>query len=93
MPAPMSKPDYPGPSDFLVLALVVMGICGLLNLTSLLFGIPAVIFAAMVCDFTCYNNYCVQYNDGHVYKGSNHICKLIKKKMFRLFKHACRVLA
>ena len=45
----VQQPGYPGPSDFLILALVTLIVCGLLNLTSLFMGIPAVIFAALVC--------------------------------------------
>ena len=41
-------PDYPGPHDFLILALVTMMLCAFLNLVSLAFGIPATILAAMV---------------------------------------------
>ena len=41
-------PDYPGPHDFLILALVTMILCALLNLLSLAFGLPATILAAMV---------------------------------------------
>ena len=48
-PVQVQRPAYSGPSDFLILGLVVMGLCGIFNLTSLLFGIPGVIFAAMVC--------------------------------------------
>ena len=42
------QPDYPGPSDFLVLALTTLILCGLLNLTSLFMSIPALIFASLV---------------------------------------------
>ena len=41
-------PDYPGPHDFLILALVTMMLCAFLNLVSLAFGIPATVLAAMV---------------------------------------------
>ena len=44
----VNHPGYPGPSDFLILGLVTMIVCGILNLTSLMMGIPAVIFAALV---------------------------------------------
>ena len=42
------SPDYPGPHDFLILALVTMMLCAFLNVLSLAFGIPATILAAMV---------------------------------------------
>ena len=45
----VQQPDYPGPSDYLILALITMIVCGILNLTSLFMGMPAVIFAALVC--------------------------------------------
>jgi hypothetical protein len=41
-------PDYPGPHDFLILALVTMMLCAFINILSLAFGIPATILAAMV---------------------------------------------
>lgn len=47
MPAPMQmvtvtpRPNYPGPHDFVILAIVVASICALLNPTSLIFGIAA----------------------------------------------------
>lgn len=41
-------PDYPGPHDFLILALVTTILCSFINIVSLAFGIPAVILAAMV---------------------------------------------
>ena len=41
-------PDHPAPHDFLILALVTTIICGILNLVSLAFGIPAIILAVMV---------------------------------------------
>ena len=42
--------DRPAPHDFLMLALVMTIICGILNLLSLAFGIPAIVFAALVCN-------------------------------------------
>ena len=42
------SPDYPAPHDFLMLAMVTTIICGILNLVSLAFGIPAIIFAVVV---------------------------------------------
>ena len=36
------------PHDFLMLALVTTIICGILNLLSLAFGIPAIVLAALV---------------------------------------------
>ena len=41
-------PDYPGPHDFLILALVTTVLGGFLILLSLAFGIPAIILAALV---------------------------------------------
>ena len=35
------RPNYPGPHDFFILAIVVTSICALLNPTSLIFGIAA----------------------------------------------------
>ena len=48
MVAAPPRPDHPAPHDFLMLALVTTIICGILNLLSLAFGIPAIILAAMV---------------------------------------------
>ena len=45
---PDPPPDHPAPHDFFILALVTTIICGILNLISLAFGIPAIIFAALV---------------------------------------------
>ena len=42
------KPNYPGPHTFIMFTLVTTIICGLLNLLSLSFGIPALVLAAMV---------------------------------------------
>ena len=42
-------PNYDAPHDFLMLALVTTIICGILNLLSLAFGIPAIVLAALVC--------------------------------------------
>lgn len=52
MPAPMQiavtpRPNYPGPHDFLILALIVAIVCGFLNVTSLVFGVTAAVLAAM----------------------------------------------
>jgi len=53
MPAPMQmvavtpRPNYPGPHDFLIFALIVAIVCGFLNVTSLVFGVIAVVFAVM----------------------------------------------
>jgi len=53
MPAPMQmvavtpRPNYPGPHDFLIFALIVAIVCGFLNITSLVFGVIAVVFAVM----------------------------------------------
>ena len=43
-----SLPSHPSPHDFLMLSLVTTIICGILNLISLAFGIPAIIFAILV---------------------------------------------
>ena len=50
MPAMVAAPPpaYDAPYDFFVLAMVTTIICGILNLISLAFGIPAIILAAMV---------------------------------------------
>ena len=40
--------NHTGPHDFLMLSLVTTIVCAILNLISLAFGIPAVIFAIMV---------------------------------------------
>ncbi|XP_064383745.1 uncharacterized protein LOC135332288 [Halichondria panicea] len=45
--AAMGKPPYPGPSDYLILSLVTMIMCGLLNITSLMIGIPGLVFASL----------------------------------------------
>ena len=53
MPAPMQmvavtpRPNYPGPHDFLILALIVAIVCGFLNVTSLVFGVTAAVLAVM----------------------------------------------
>ena len=49
--AAMGKPPYPGPSDYLILSLVTMIMCGLLNITSLTIGIPGLVFASLVTDY------------------------------------------
>ncbi len=46
--AAVGKPPYPGPSDYLILSVVTMIMCGILNLTSLTIGIPGLVFACMV---------------------------------------------
>ncbi len=46
--AAVGKPPYPGPNDFLILSLVTMIMCGLLNITSLMIGIPGLVFAGLV---------------------------------------------
>ena len=53
-------PDHPAPHDFFMLALVTTIICGILNLLSLAFGIPATVFAALVCN--CYYLLCILYS-------------------------------
>ncbi|XP_064383379.1 uncharacterized protein LOC135332000 [Halichondria panicea] len=45
--AAMGKPPYPGPSDYFILSLVTMIMCGLLNITSLTIGIPGLVFASL----------------------------------------------
>ncbi|XP_064383371.1 uncharacterized protein LOC135331989 [Halichondria panicea] len=45
--AAVGKPPYPGPNDFLILSLVTMIMCGLLNITSLMIGIPGLVFAGL----------------------------------------------
>ena len=47
-------PNFDGPHDFLVLALVTTIFCAILNLVSLAFGIPAIILSAMVGLFIIY---------------------------------------
>ena len=42
------KPDYPAPHSFIALVVTVTIICGLLDLLSLAFGIPAIICALIV---------------------------------------------
>ena len=44
-------PDRPAPHDFFMLALVTTIICGILNVLSLVFGIPAVSLATLVCNY------------------------------------------
>ena len=44
-------PDRPAPHNFFMLALVTTIICGILNVLSLVFGIPAVSLAALVCNY------------------------------------------
>ena len=45
-------PGYPAAHGFLVLALVITVIMGILNPLSLAFGIPAVILAVLVSSYT-----------------------------------------
>ena len=55
LPIPATKPDYPGPHSFLVLAVVVTIICAIFNLLSLACGLPAVIYAGLVSlTLNCY---------------------------------------
>ena len=42
------KPDYPGPHNFLAYVLIVAVICGVLNLFSLAFSVPAIVCVIMV---------------------------------------------
>ena len=42
------KPEYPGPHNFMIYALVVAVLTGFLNIFSLFFTIPALVCAAMV---------------------------------------------
>jgi hypothetical protein len=44
-------PSYDAPHDFLMLAMVATIICGMLNLLSLAFGIPAIVLSALVTNF------------------------------------------
>ena len=44
----VGNPPYPGPNDFLILSLVTMIMCGVLNITSLMIGIPGLVFAGLV---------------------------------------------
>ena len=50
MPTIIAAPPcgHPAPHDFLILAMVTTIICGILNVISLAFGVPAIIFAVMV---------------------------------------------
>lgn len=48
MVAVAPKPPYKAPHDFLILAMVTTIICAILNLLSLVFGIPALVLSAMV---------------------------------------------
>ena len=41
-------PNCDAPHDFFMLSLVTTIICGILNLLSLSFGIPAIVFSALV---------------------------------------------
>ena len=47
MPSMVAAP-HPAPHNFLILAVVTTIICGILNLLSLAFGIPAIILAILV---------------------------------------------
>ena len=42
------RPDYPGPHNFIAFVMIVTVLCGILNMLSLAFGIPAMICALMV---------------------------------------------
>ncbi|KAL5489599.1 hypothetical protein EMCRGX_G018709 [Ephydatia muelleri] len=43
----MQNPNYDGPEDFLVLIIITTTVCAFLNLTSLVFGIIAIVMAIM----------------------------------------------
>eukprot|EP00731_Ephydatia_muelleri_P020198 Em0012g1023a len=43
----MQNPNYDGPEDFLALVIITTTVCALLNLTSLVFGIIAIVMAIM----------------------------------------------
>ena len=43
----MQNPNYDGPEDFLVLVIITTAVCALLNLMSLVFGVIAIVMAAM----------------------------------------------
>ena len=49
----MQHPSYDGPADFLVLVLVTTIVCGVLNLTSLIFGTIALVMVVAVRIRTC----------------------------------------
>ena len=40
--------EYPGPHSFMVFAVIITTICGVLNLLSLACGVPAIILAGLV---------------------------------------------
>ena len=42
------RPSYASPHSYLILVLTTMTICSVLNITSLAFGIPALILSTMV---------------------------------------------
>ena len=44
-------PDHSAPHDFFMLTLVTTIICAIFNLLSLALGIPAIIFAVLVCNY------------------------------------------
>ena len=46
--AKSTKPDYPGPHSFIILAVVLTVICGVINLLSFGCGVPAIILAGLV---------------------------------------------
>ena len=68
MPAMVAAPppSYDAPHDFFMLAMVTTIICGILNLVSLAFGIPAIVLSAMVTSvYIMYNNYIVIIRNCH----------------------------
>ena len=42
------KPSYPGPHDFLLFIVISVIVCAICNLTSIGFGIPALVLALLV---------------------------------------------
>jgi len=55
--AALPRPSYPGPHDFLIIAVITTTFCAFLNITSLMFGIPAVIFAIQSKNYKDTANY------------------------------------
>ena len=51
----LQRPNYKPPHTYLILTMVVLLICAMLNITSIVFGVPALVMAIMVSISKDYN--------------------------------------
>ena len=47
-PQVVEPPNYHGPHDFLIVAVMITILCALANIVTLSFGIPSIVMAALV---------------------------------------------